>query len=326
MTNEPAPLVPKSFRDGLVRIGGMSPTGQPRLRLVWGQEVQERIGGEMVFRYSYGRVLTGWTVTRYGRDGKIVSVSQHKGPAPPELPSHRRARRKGEEGVGMTQLNEWDGNSSLMIEPRGQSQGAVLITPETKEIGIDRYFVEQLIEPELLVPDWEPVRAVAIEEVGIDLMGEAPRQGMYLDGFHMIASHADCGCDRYGRLGDGGKCYGRYRAPDERDLEYIEWMFHQLKGEAYKYDWSEMPPQEVVEQAVRDYETANQRAIDRRIQNYEEQFHDLLSPHLRRIQEGSSGGLDKFRYHDFGGAFERANRMKLFGCEAKVQDTDPESR
>jgi hypothetical protein len=222
----------------------------------------------------------------------------------------------------MTPLNEYAGRASYMIEPGGSAQGAVLITPDTREIGIDRYFVEQLIEPELLVPDWEPVRALAIEEVGIDLMGEAPRQGMYLDGFHMIASHADCGCDRYGRLGDGSKCYGRYRAPDERDLEYIEWMFHQLKGEAYKYDWSEMPPQEIVEQAVRDYQTANQRAIERRIKNCEEQIHDLLSPHLRRIQEGSTGGLDKFRYHDFGGAFERGNRMKHLNFENKLEDSN----
>jgi hypothetical protein len=274
-------LVPKSFRDELVRIGGMSATGQPRLRLVWGQELREQINGELVFRYSYGRVLTGWTVTRYGIDGKIASVSYHKGQAPP------------------------------VFHPTG----LVLVTPETREIGIDRYFVEQLIEPELLVPDWDSVRAIAIEEVGMDLMGEAPRQGMYLDAFHMIASHANCGCDRYGRLSDGNKCYGHYRAPQTRDLEYIEWMFGQLNEEAYKYDWSEMPPQEVIEQAVRDYETANRQAIDRRIQNYEEQIHDLLSPHLRRIQEGSTGGLDMFRYHDLGVAFDRANRLKEFKLE-----------
>jgi len=316
-------LVPKSFREGLVRIGGMSPTGQPRLRLVWGQELQEHISGELVFRYSYGRVLTGWTVTQYGSDGKIASVSYHKGQAPPTLASSPgKASGRKAEGLGITQVNEYAGSSSYRMERNGPPQGAVLITPEMKEIGIDRYFVEQLIEPELLMPDWEPVRAIAIEEVGLDLMGDAPRQGMYLDGFHMIASHADCGCDRHGRLSDGSKCYGRYRVPDERDLEYIEWMFYQLKGEAYKYDWSEMPPQEVVEQAVRDYQAANSRAIERRIKNYEQQFHDLLSPHLRRIQEGSTGGLDKFRYHDFGAAFERANRLRQLNCEDKVENSD----
>jgi hypothetical protein len=292
MTNEPAPFVPKSFSEGLTRIGGMSRTGQPRLRLVWGQELKERINGELVFRYSYGSVLTGWKVTRYGRDGKLKEVSYHGGQAPPT----KHSKRNGSGG------------------PKGwkvrRSQGGVLITPEIQEIGIDRFFVEQLIEPELLVPDWEVVRALAIAETGIDLMGEEPRQGMYLEGFHMIASHRECGCDRHGRLPDGNKCYGAYRAPDQRDLEFIGWMFNQLKQEAYKYDWAEMPPQEVVEQAVRDYQSGNERAIERRVQNYEEQFHDLLSPHLRRIQEGSNGGLDKFRYHDLGAAFERANRLK----------------
>src|SRR5262245_49260667 len=94
MTNEPAPLVPKPFMEGLTRIGGMSPTGQPRLRLVWGQELRESINGELVFRYSYGKVLTGWTVTRYGSDGKIKSASQHKGPTPPARDSHRRTRAR----------------------------------------------------------------------------------------------------------------------------------------------------------------------------------------------------------------------------------------
>lgn len=115
----------------------------------------------------------------------------------------------------------------------------------------------------------------------------------------MVASHENCCGPDYFRPG----CVGQYRAPEGYDLEYVRWLLRQLDNEPYRYDWNEIPPPEVVAQAIRDREAAAKERSDRKIQETADLIADAIRPHIHRY----SG--HKFRYYDIGEAFQQARKF-----------------
>ncbi len=274
-SNIEAPPIDPSLQKQLTLMGGTLLDGRPKLRLVWGQDPSITVfyRGKQRLRYihHYTEQLVGWNARYYDSAGKLLEVKRF----PPSLrPS--------------------------------EAAGALLVDPimETWDIGIPRWFIEQYMPPSLACQDWDENRHTLDEETKtvIDELGPPPNQGMYEEAFLMIADHTKC-CEKGNNVG----CPGEYRAPNQTDIEYVRWLMWQLDQEPFKYTWEEMPPADIVAQAIKDsyYEAEELRLAEKRELSYYIQ-NDLMA-HRRRLQGGS--GMDLSTYHDLAPSFERARKF-----------------
>lgn len=175
--------------------------------------------------------------------------------------------------------------------------GAQIVTPisERRDIGIPRWFLEQYMPPSVACRGWETFD----EE-----LGPPPRDGQYEEAFLMIADHSDC-CKEELQAG----CPGKYCAPDQRHLTYVQFLMWALNSEPYRYTWEEMPPPELIAQDIKERESriATNRELIKSETNYILQ--NAMMTHRRRIAGGGGSGLDLNTYHDFGGAFAKAKKF-----------------
>lgn len=233
--NNSQPFVPKEIQAQLTLIGGTVLDGRPRLRLVWGQSKEASIfwKGRQRLRYLYEwrRELVGYkAIDPLGREPtRFFEPSV-------ELPPFRKG---------------------ILLEP----------LYEDVDIGIPRFYIEQLMPAELLCQDWDKLRYDVDGETGKieDSLGPPPVHGEYQEGFYMIADHSQCCPDNMFRPG----CYGSFRAPQQYDVEYVRWLWHQLEQEPYRYSWEEVPPPQVIVQALLDRKTARLNALAKKQETLE---------------------------------------------------------
>lgn len=66
--NPPAPHVPKWFLEELIKIGGVTDSGKPRYRIVWGPDEKVYAYGHKRIKYlqSSRRIPVGWEVIQNG--------------------------------------------------------------------------------------------------------------------------------------------------------------------------------------------------------------------------------------------------------------------
>jgi hypothetical protein len=235
------PHIPSKWQKQLTDLLGLNPYGEPKLRLVWGQEARVFRHEEMQLRYRRCRegVFDGWYEYGPGEDGQVIWLAHHP-PAvtPPTIP---------------------DGHT---LEERGSWQ----------TIGVDRWFIEQWKGPKTYAGDailWEAGRYKYLFDPSrgiqrkVDVFGPYPHRGGYVRSPYlypwMIARHERvfegriaC-CDE--REEQGLACFGEYRQPEQRDIDYIAYLIAEKNQEPYKHGYDEAAPAEVVAQDIRDATT-----------------------------------------------------------------------
>lgn len=275
-SNSPAPFIDPSLQRQLNLITGETIDGRPKVRLVWGQSPDATVfyRGENRMRYllKTTKFLRGWDARYYTESGGLKEIKRlPPSTSPPKAP------------------------------------GALFITPvyEHQDVGIPRWFLEQYLPPSLSIIGWEEARYDTNSETGeiIDELGPPPTNGMYESAFLMLAQHDGC-CNESFKPG----CLGSYRSPEPYDLEYVRWIMFKLNEEPYKYSWEQMPPPEVVAQAIKD---AKYEAEQLQLKEGEELSYAIKNSLLtsRRRLEGDGHGLDRFTYHDLGAAFAKARKF-----------------
>ena len=102
--------------------------------------------------------------------------------------------------------------------------GLVLVEHDLYEIGVPRYFVEQLHDSEIEKAGWERARFGTVDGIWQDILGPAPEQGFYTSLFAVGSHDARCcgGRESY----KGVPCYGGFRFPGEIDLRRLRRMRH----------------------------------------------------------------------------------------------------
>lgn len=275
--NVPAPSINPDFQKCLIEVFGSTPDGRPKLRVVWGQEATEFYHEQNRLRYPCAkqRRFVAWGVPITNPSGQVSGWK--KWPPTTEPPSH------AETGGGM-----------------------VMRLMEQTLIGTPRWFIEQWMGPRNACRDWDenrwewkydPIQGIHRR---VDMLGPAPWNGFYPEAPYtypfMISVHQSDGLCCVNKRKAGFRCYGQYRDPDSRDLEYIAMLVREQAREPYLYDYDQLPPREVIEADVREkqYLLGEQ---ERKDELYcKEMLADDIRPHTKRLlTEG--GRLDKEKYH-----------------------------
>lgn len=250
-SNAEEPFIDPGFRQKLLELGGEW-NGLPRLRVVWGQSPLASIvyRGRHRLKYLYKTEVfwKGWKTTSFGKNGQVKSVKMIK--APYANPPHKAL--------------------GLIVEP----------VWEEHDIGIPRFFVEQLLHPNVVAEGWEIERYGSNPDTGEveDLLGPAPNI-YYEDAFYMIASHDKCE-KRVGVCVPG--CRGEYRAPEQMDIAYVQWLLKELEKENYSWGWDEIPSPEVVAEALIAQKKASAERRFQRVIATEELFRKEILAGRRR--------------------------------------------
>ena len=279
--NAPAPQIDPRVQQALSEIFGRNPYGEPLVRLVWGQQATTFYHEAHRLRYPAGRrtVHAGWGVPVV-RNGRVSGYNPVFPPTP-------------------------DPPSAV------ESQGKLVVKLLRREwIGVDRWFVEQWIGPNVACQNWDEARwewrydPVQGIHRRVDMTGPAPIRGMYGEALYCIAEHSSRGACCRRRKRQGYMCYGRYRDPDQRDVDHIARLKRTLDAEAYLYSYDELPPREVIEQDVRDSLYRMEQRAAKGEQYLAEMLADEIRPHTARLLE-PGGRLDKEKYKDFGPAIKK---------------------
>lgn len=95
---------------------------------------------------------------------------------------------------------------------------------EIQDIGIPRFYVEELVPRASLMADdrWANARFSTDPETGelLDVLGPCPEEGFYASAF-CIAHHDEWCCDG-AEIKNSEPCLGAYREPTERDIQRIQ--------------------------------------------------------------------------------------------------------
>ena len=270
------PNVRERWQKEIDNVWGLNPFGGPFVRLVWGQSVTRFFWQKERLKYPVGHYekLVAWGHPVYQEDGKLKGYETYDNP------------------------------------PKGKV--CVPLFTQTW-VGTPRWFLEQWAGPNVASADWDLHRYErhfnpfkGIPET-VDIMGPVPATGLYMTAFHMIAHHtADC-CSR--RAEEGKDCFGKYRPPDQRDINYVKALKAQMDAEPYMYGYDEKVPQSVLDQDYRDYHYNDIKDFDRRVEDTRYAIKDYLRPHSKRLtSEGF--GMDKFKYSFVPSNYEQSEKEK----------------
>jgi len=254
------------FQKELTGIAGLSPNGLPILRLVWGQSERQIFEGRerMKYIFSSTEYLEAWEISFFSRKGKIKRVQRlAPSPTPPSV-----------------------GRGGLLRPVVGHT-----------DIGIPRWMIEQWFPPEIACADWEDERWAWVSGERVDVLGPAPREGLYMDAFYTIAEHRDECCRT--AQSKRWRCFGHYRAPARIDIEYASAVWQMNLKEPHTYSWTEVPPTRVVRQVIKErYREIREESEKRRVENRRRMFESMRSASGRLCSEGH--GLDTHKYKDIG--------------------------
>lgn len=198
----PPPYLSPDFVKELNRIGGYSPCGRfPIYRVVWGGSEQHFALGEMRLKYpkSWKTVPVAWAVIR---DGKEVLL--------PLEESTKTHDEKGQPIIGRPVY-------------------------EKRVVGVQSWFLEQWMPPEIACIGWEALRYKydMAKGVRIDVLGPAPRDGVYKA---LI------------KLQDNT---GKILQPGPETLEWVKKVIWLKNQEPWSHNLNELPPQHIVERRLR---------------------------------------------------------------------------
>ncbi len=125
-----------------------------------------------------------------------------------------------------------------------------LIAGEIEDIGIPRFFIEELHDVDELHKNnaWERSRYSIEGFDKIDVMGPAPIEGFYTEVFE-IAYHDYLCCRGREHLKNGEKCHGAFRVPEMRDLDRIEKIIYRRNNAAIQ---DSAPSPELIQKRTQD--------------------------------------------------------------------------
>lgn len=137
---------------------------------------------------------------------------------------------------------------------------------ETTDIGKPRWFLEEWWAPELVVPDWENQRYDWVGGIREDVLGPAPIEGLYKP-FRCIQSED-----------------GKYREPNESDLEAVKALLRERDQEKKKHGNREVQfDREAIAELAGKYSTQIQQKEDALADNLEERLKESIRPHLDKL-------------------------------------------
>ncbi len=172
---------------------------------------------------------------------------------------------------------------------------------EIRDIGIPRFFVEQLhTNAELNYREtWEKARYSWLDGVGnVDVLGPIPEAGFYTALFQ-IAYH-DSLCCHGQEYAKGEMCLGAYREPNDSDLERIGRMYQ--RREAASNDEMAPSPELIRKRTV--------GALERRDERWRQGIRDVIDDYMRahawKFSEMDPGRLLWGRYHFLGGGHTKS--------------------
>lgn len=263
--NNPAPAIDPSLQQQLDEIGGVMVDGRPKLRLIWGQDPQATVfwQGRQRFRYLAGveREFVGWKAY------ELAGVKIY----PPTVQPPK--------------------TDALVVERIW----------DEKDIGIPRWFIEQIMPAAIVCDGWDDVKMdVGEDGTIIDSLGPKPSDGFYEEGFYMVADHSNCCLNNSFTPG----CKGEYRPPQQYDIEYVRWLVKQLNDEAFKYHWEDVPTPQTVVQSLLDRKT---NIIHQKIRRVEEVDYGIRNSLLSL--KGKTFGVRPVTVPDVSAIFNRARKF-----------------
>lgn len=272
----PARELMAAFNERLRQIGGTTTEGHPILRVVWA-------GEEMEFCCEEQRA-------KYLHDSCLMPVSFRYGLV-------------GDDGV--QQCVPWD-KAPDGIHPSEQPE---MFTWERFDVGIQRFMVEQLHHKREYALGWESSRyewnEVLRAEVDllagrdrrilglggdelskVDVLGPCP--ATLYSGVFIVANHDRCCCGGKGSIKDK-LCYGRFRLPNDADLQRVQQMLALREGKRKWRNPGEQPSQAELNEISR-LSFDRQRERDERLEAKTKlRTADLFKLHGARIAEALLG-------------------------------------
>lgn len=171
---------------------------------------------------------------------------------------------------------------------------------DTVDIPPPRWILEQRYEPGQYWASWQASRYVDdTDGVRKDMRGEPPADGWY--GFlWCVADHDESG-ECCNRVWDTRRatCWGRYKEPDEHELNLLRRAIQRRDADPYKYSPHEPLPAEAfaeINRAAFEQEAAEDRERQRHLDDV---WHDFVHAHGWRAFEDSKNykKLSHGRYH-----------------------------
>lgn len=266
------------FQRELNRIAGFVDSGQPRVRLVWGQA-------------PHGLPFSS---TYYARDG-LKSLEDDPGGYyltypherfwEPQLVEYQR------DLAGKISGAIWHPKNTVLTKPLDVKLRRV-------EIGQPFWFLEETRFVER--KDWESDGGYTIGQGGdVTEHGPLPTGGVYYEQLWKVGYHRRGKCECGKGLTNYFLCDGLYRQPDWRDLQELARRMA-LRAEEQKVGDREPIPQHILEQAIRDKRDAQRDYEARRRTFWTEEYRKSAGwvSDARILDEGGPG--DQSKYHVLG--------------------------
>jgi hypothetical protein len=261
------PLIVTRWQRELNLVAGFAPNGWPMLRLEWGSTCTwTNKTRDLKYSYSKRERQTGWGVHVYDKSGNIIKTLQY-------------------------------GLKDNVPEPN-KRYGCAFPINIKEEIGIPRFWISKY-EPPSLIGDWNASRQNVLTNTNkTQDMGDAPNEGMYYIGYHMIAYHGSDGsgkmcCDKAKE--ERRKCIGLYRDPSDLDILYCSVLHQQATIEQKTHNWTEAADENTMRKVLMNL---NQKKEDQTAKEREEmklRIRDTFRTHRAKLT--SRKGRDTFIIH-----------------------------
>lgn len=133
-----------------------------------------------------------------------------------------------------------------------------LVVPDIERVNhsMHLFVIEKRLPDAYAKKVHEKKRQLAIENLGFDLFGDFPQEGIW-DFWSEISEHKEKCCEI--AFAAGIRCRGLYREPDARDLEAVQYALAQRENRVNLID-----PTIQIKQAVRDMLTAHEKYKEKR--------------------------------------------------------------
>lgn len=137
---------------------------------------------------------------------------------------------------------------------------------EKIDIGKPRWFLEEWWPPELVTHDWEENRYDWKDGIRVDVLGPAPTEGMYRT-FLCIQTED-----------------GKYREPNESDLETVRHLIYMRDQEKKEYGNRELQnDREAIQKLAEQYTAAIEEKDQEALDQFEETLKESIRPHIDKL-------------------------------------------
>lgn len=236
--NSPPPPISPRWQKQLTSLLGLNPYGKPKLRLVWGQ-----------------------TTTHFFMERERIKYIRSRQP----IFTGYQEKAKNEETGEWEVINRYPPTLAYPDVPKGhflESLGRM------ETIGVDRWFIElwrgvRIASGGHTQKSWDkeyrykhlydPQKGIYRQ---VDFYGEFPFDGDYNKAEYaypwMISRHCTRKTCCEEREAAGLICLGEYRAPEQRDIDFIAYLIAEKDKEKYVSGYDEVAPVSAIAQPLRD--------------------------------------------------------------------------